>query len=127
MARRHGIESRYISAAELSDYTAAHGYCAGVFNPDIHGIHPAKLLHEMVRLADEAGVFLGSHSPVLGVERHAASFQIKLNIPPLQQSMSSAQAMPIQIRGCHGCAAVSSLSSLRLSQPKIWGLIRLNH
>ena len=77
MARRHGIESRYISAAELSDYTAAHGYCAGVFNPDIHGIHPAKLLHEMVRLADEAGVSLCSHSPVQGVERHAASFQIK--------------------------------------------------
>ena len=74
---RYGIRPRFIDKAELSDYTGSAGYDGGIFRPDIGGIHPAKLLQEMARLALAAGVRIFSETPVLMIKRHATTFSLK--------------------------------------------------
>jgi len=75
-AERYGIAPTVISGGAVADYTASPIYKAGVYRPDINGIHPAKLLHEMARLALAAGVRIFSSCPVLSVSRRGAAFHI---------------------------------------------------
>lgn len=73
---RYGIEPRLISKAEMGDYTSSKKYEAGIYRPDIGGIHPAKLLHEMVRLALYAGVKIFSETPVIKIDNHNTTFTL---------------------------------------------------
>ena len=54
--KRYDIAPQFIDAADLPSYISTSSYKAGIYRPDIGGIHPAKLLHEKVRLARAAGV-----------------------------------------------------------------------
>ena len=72
--RRYSISPQFISKEEMTDYISSSAYHGGIFRPDIGGIHPAKLLHEMVRLALEAGVNIYSETPVLGITNLKTSF-----------------------------------------------------
>jgi len=44
-------------------------YCGGMWRDDISGIHPAKLLNGMVKVAKKAGVKIASQTQVLSVSR----------------------------------------------------------
>ena len=46
---RYGIEPVFIKKREMRDYTESSIYNGGILRPDIGGIHPAKLMHEMLR------------------------------------------------------------------------------
>jgi len=73
---RYGIGPVFIEKHEMADYTESSVYEGGILRPDIGGIHPAKLMHEMLRLALEAGVKVFSETPVLQIERRQSDFVI---------------------------------------------------
>ena len=73
---RHSVEQRYISTSELAEYTHTSIYSAGIYAPDIHGIHPAKLLCEYVRLALAAGVHIHTQTPAQHITRENGLFSI---------------------------------------------------
>ena len=75
-ADRYGIEPRLISKAEMAEYTISKKYEAGIYRPDIGGIHPAKLLHEMARLAVDAGVKIFSETPVTKIANRKTTFTL---------------------------------------------------
>ncbi|MGB2301186.1 MAG: NAD(P)/FAD-dependent oxidoreductase [Candidatus Puniceispirillaceae bacterium] len=73
---RYGVKGRYVAPSELSDYTASTHYTAGLFRDDIGGIHPAKLLHEMKRIALEAGAKIFTQTAITGMVRHGTDFML---------------------------------------------------
>lgn len=73
---RYGISPSFIEKHEMADYTESSIYEGGILRPDIGGIHPAKLLHEMVRLALDAGVKIFAETPVLQVKRRQSDFVV---------------------------------------------------
>ncbi len=75
-AERYDIEPRLISRVEIAEYTHSKKYEAGIYRPDISGIHPAKLLHEMARLAADAGVKIFSETPVTKIANHKTTFTL---------------------------------------------------
>ncbi len=75
-AARYGIEPVYLTADEMADYTSSEIYNGGIFRPDIGGIHPAKLLHEMARLALEAGASILTHTALRSIKRVGAEFHL---------------------------------------------------
>ena len=72
--RRYGISTKLVTKEEMADFTSSSKYFGGVYRPDIGGIHPAKLLKEMVRLALEAGVKIFSNNQVLNIKSFKTSF-----------------------------------------------------
>lgn len=72
--QRYDITPQFIDAADLPGYISTSSYKAGIYRPDIGGIHPAKLLHEKVRLARAAGVTIYSECPVTRIYRTGAEF-----------------------------------------------------
>ena len=74
---RHGISATYLKPADLGHHITTDQYKAGILRPDIGGIHPAKLLHEMARLAVEAGVRIFSETPVTEIRRNNAAFTLR--------------------------------------------------
>ena len=76
-ARRYGITPLLVQGEELHSYIGSAAYQAGLYRPDIAGIHPAKLLHEKLRLARAAGVIIHAHCPVLRLERTGAGFVLE--------------------------------------------------
>tara|TARA_B100000497_G_scaffold9034_1_gene9733 strand:- start:9721 stop:11004 length:1284 start_codon:yes stop_codon:yes gene_type:complete len=75
--RRYGISTKLVTKKEMADFTSSLKYFGGVYRPDIGGIHPAKLLREMVRLALEAGVKIFSNNQVLNIKSFKTSFTLK--------------------------------------------------
>ena len=59
---RYDIEPVFIEKRDMAEYTSSPIYSGSTLRPDIGGIHPAKLLHEMKRLILEASVELFSFS-----------------------------------------------------------------
>ena len=76
-AQRYGIAPLLIQGQDLQNYIGSTAYQAGLYRPDIAGIHPAKLLHEKLRLARKAGVTIHAHCPVLRLSRTGASFTLE--------------------------------------------------
>lgn len=76
---RYDIEPVFVEKNEMAEYTSSSLYDGGIFRPDIGGIHPAKLLHEMKRLALEAGVILFSETNVLEIKRAHSDFLLLTN------------------------------------------------
>ena len=60
----------------LKDYIDSPKYKAGVFRPDIGGIHPSKLLHEMIRIALRDNVKIFSHTASQSIKRVGQTFTI---------------------------------------------------
>jgi len=81
---RYGISPVFIEKHEMADYTDASIYQGGILRPDIGGIHPAKLLHEMLRLALAAGVKVFSGTPVLQIERQQSDFVVMTDRGPVK-------------------------------------------
>lgn len=76
-AERYGPAPLLVQGEELHSYIGSEAYRAGLYRPDIAGIHPAKLLHEKVRLARAAGVTIHAQCPVLRLSRTGASFTLE--------------------------------------------------
>ncbi len=76
---RYDIEPVFVEKNKMAEYTSSSLYDGGIFRPDIGGIHPAKLLHEMKRLALEAGVILFSETNVLEIKRAHSDFLLLTN------------------------------------------------
>ena len=72
---RYGVKG-HLPPSELSDYTASTHYTAGLFRDDIGGIHPAKLLHEMKRIALEAGAKIFTQTAITGMVRDGTDFTL---------------------------------------------------
>jgi glycine/D-amino acid oxidase-like deaminating enzyme len=53
-----GVEAQVVNKSDLKDYIDSDKYCGGLLRPDIGGIHPAKLLHQMISIAQVNGVHL---------------------------------------------------------------------
>ena len=62
-----GIETVVSDSKGVTDYIDSSKYESGVFRPDIGGIHPSKLLHEMIRIAirDKVKIFSETASGVI--------------------------------------------------------------
>jgi len=73
---RHGIAARYLKPDDLGEHISTHQYKGGILRPDIGGIHPAKLLHEMARIALEAGVRIFTKTAIIGIRRQHATFTL---------------------------------------------------
>ena len=76
---RYNIEPVFVEKNDMAEYTSSSLYDGGILRPDIGGIHPAKLLHEMKRLALEAGVILFSETNVLEIKRAHSDFLVLTN------------------------------------------------
>ena len=73
---RYDIEPVFVGKDDMAEYTDSSRYDGGILRPDIGGIHPAKLLHEMKRLALEAGAKLFSETNVLDIKRLHSDFLV---------------------------------------------------
>ena len=73
---RYDIDPVFIEKHDMAEYTDSSIYEGGILRPDIGGIHPAKLLHEMKRLALEAGVRLFSETTVLEIGQAQSDFLV---------------------------------------------------
>ncbi|MEC8642311.1 MAG: FAD-binding oxidoreductase [Pseudomonadota bacterium] len=73
---RYDIDPVFIEKHDMAEYTDSSIYEGGILRPDIGGIHPAKLLHEMKRLALEAGVRLFSETAVLEIRQAQSDFLV---------------------------------------------------
>ena len=73
---RYNIEPVFVGKHDMAEYTDSSRYNGGILRPDIGGIHPAKLLHEMKRLALEAGAKLFSKTNVLDIKRAYSDFLV---------------------------------------------------
>ena len=73
---RYDIDPVFIEKQDMAEYTDSSIYEGGILRPDIGGIHPAKLLHEMKRLALEAGVRLFSETTVLEIRQARSDFLV---------------------------------------------------
>ena len=73
---RYDIDPVFIEKHDMAEYTDSSLYDGGILRPDIGGIHPAKLLHEMKRLALEAGVRLFSETTVLEIGQAQSDFLV---------------------------------------------------
>ena len=73
---RYDIEPVFVGKHDMAEYTDSSRYDGGILRPDIGGIHPAKLLHEMKRLALEAGAKLFSETNVLDIKRLHSDFLV---------------------------------------------------
>jgi len=73
---RYGISPVYIEQQQMAEYTGSSIYQGGILRPDIGGIHPAKLLHEMLRLALQAGVQIFTETAVLQIQTRPSDFTI---------------------------------------------------
>ena len=62
---RYDIEPVFVGKHDMAEYIDSSLYDGGILRPDIGGIQPAKLLHEMKRLAVKAGARLFSETNVL--------------------------------------------------------------
>ena len=76
---RYNIEPIFVEKNDMAEYTSSSLYGGGILRPDIGGIHPAKLLHEMKRLALETGVILFSETNVLEIKRARSDFLVLTN------------------------------------------------
>ncbi len=76
IAARHHIEGKFLTQDAMTDYTSTSSYAAGIYTPDIHGIHPAKLLREYTRLVREAGVHIHTQTAALRVSRKHTLFEV---------------------------------------------------
>jgi len=68
-----GVEAQVVNKSDLKDYIDSDKYCGGLLRPDIGGIHPAKLLHHMISLAQMNGVHLLPMTAVESVTRQSSS------------------------------------------------------
>ncbi len=76
---RYDIESVFVEKRDMAEYTDSALYDGGILRPDIGGIHPAKLLHEMKQLVLEAGAKLFSETGVLEIKRAHSDFLVMTN------------------------------------------------
>lgn len=83
---RYNIESALLKGADLAEHIVSEKYIAGIWRPDIGGIHPAKLLHELVRLVQEEKVIIYSQTPVRGIVRTGTSFRVETKWGPVMAS-----------------------------------------
>ena len=84
-----GIRAEVHDRTSLPDHIDSARYCGGMWRDDIGGIHPAKLLAGMCRLAVASGVKISSGTPVKAVTRdtHApaeSSFLIETDRGPVR-------------------------------------------
>lgn len=70
LLNRHlGIKARPVARADQHRFIGSELYHGGILRPDIGGIHPARLHHEMRRVAEQAGVRLSGRTAVTGIRR----------------------------------------------------------
>ena len=81
---RYGIRPELVDREGMAEYTCSTAYGGGILRPDIGGIHPAKLLHEMARLAGAAGATIFSETPVLAIHGRKADFTLETAKGPLK-------------------------------------------
>ena len=72
-----GIQTTVTDAKGVTDYIDSSKYKSGTFRPDIGGIHPSKLLHEMIRVAVRDKVKIFSQTAGENIKRVGQSFKIQ--------------------------------------------------
>jgi len=72
-----GIQTIVSDTKGVTDYIDSPKYKSGTFRPDIGGIHPSKLLHEMIRVAVKDKVKIFSETAGENIRRVGQSFKIQ--------------------------------------------------
>ena len=75
--KNFGIQTTVTDAKGVTDYIDSPKYKSGTFRPDIGGIHPSKLLHEMIRVAVRDKVKIFSQTAGENIKRVGQSFKIQ--------------------------------------------------
>ena len=75
--KNFGIQTLVSDTKGVSDYIDSPKYKSGTFRPDIGGIHPSKLLHEMIRVAVRDKVKIFSQTAGENIKRVGQSFKIQ--------------------------------------------------
>ena len=78
-----GIETVVSDSKGVVDYIDSPKYKSGVFRPDIGGIHPSKLLHEMIRIAIRDKVKIFSETASGNIKREGQTFTIPTKHGPV--------------------------------------------
>lgn len=78
LLNRHvGLEPVIVSPGDQSQEIGSELYHGGIRRDDIGGVHPAKMISEMRRVAEAAGVKIHSGTAVTGIERTGGTFHVK--------------------------------------------------
>ena len=72
---------RFLDEAEVRQQVASPTYLAGLQHDDVAMLHPAKLVHELARVASDLGVEIVENSPVLGIEGGGVGGEVELRTP----------------------------------------------
>ncbi len=76
LRRTLGIETYAVPQAEQRGYIGSDFFRGGSVRMDIGGLHPAKFISELLRVAQAAGVSVHSHTAVEGISRDSGGFEV---------------------------------------------------
>jgi glycine/D-amino acid oxidase-like deaminating enzyme len=76
LRRTLGIEAFALDRTRQRDALGSDYYCGGLVRMDIGGLHPAKLLAAMLRLANEAGAAVAGETAVTRIASTGRGFEI---------------------------------------------------
>lgn len=74
--RTLGIEAFAVPQAEQRGFIGSDFFRGGSVRMDIGGLHPAKFIAELLRVAQAAGVTVHSNTAVLGISRDGGGFDV---------------------------------------------------
>lgn len=83
----HQVEELRASGAEVLEADAVRAlvdsptYLAGVLDPDVAMVHPAKLAQELARVAGELGVEIFEHTRATGIDGDGRSGPVRVSTP----------------------------------------------
>ncbi|NUH64007.1 FAD-binding oxidoreductase [Sulfitobacter sp. S0837] len=77
LERNLGIESYAVPQAEQHKYIGTDFFRGGSVRMDIGGLHPAKFIAELLRVAQAAGVVVHSDTAVEGIDQEASGFTVR--------------------------------------------------
>ncbi|SIT16486.1 NAD(P)/FAD-dependent oxidoreductase [Paracoccus saliphilus] len=77
LRRDLGIEAYAVPQAEQHDYIGTDFFRGGVVRMDIGGLHPAKFISELLRVAQAAGVVIHSDTAATNIDRDGREFIVR--------------------------------------------------
>ncbi|RMC36255.1 NAD(P)/FAD-dependent oxidoreductase [Paracoccus alkanivorans] len=77
LRRDLGIEAYAVPQAEQRNYIGSDYFRGGMVRMDIGGLHPAKFIAELLRVAQAAGVVVHSDTAVTKIDRDGGAFTVR--------------------------------------------------
>lgn len=76
MVNHHGVPVEFLSGTEMRARVNSESYLAGIYDPEVALVNPAKLAWELARLAEQLGVRIYEHTAIQSWRRQGARIRV---------------------------------------------------